>query len=237
MNAAKRSDWHAVIIITVAWMALVFVVNPTGNFPLIDDWSYARSVQGLLNEHALKYDGWNSPTLFFQLLYGAAFCWVFGFSFETLRYSTLVAGLAGCIGAYFMLRVVTPKRRIALLGSAVLLTNPVYFQHAFTFMTDVPFTALAIISGTFFTRWLKSASNTDIVYGTAAACCATLVRQIGVAIPCGLFVAVIVIDGIRTKTAVLSAVSFAATCTTLAIYNVTMEVLHLVPAMSGATQR
>jgi hypothetical protein len=74
------------------------LVNPTGNFPILDDWSYGRSVKTLVEQGTLQYDGWNAPTLFFQVLYGALFCLPFGFSFEALRISTLVAGLAGGLG-------------------------------------------------------------------------------------------------------------------------------------------
>lgn len=95
-----QSEWIVVAALSCVWIALALLVNPRGNFPILDEWSYGRSVMHLVEHGELRYDGWNAPTLFLQVLYGALFAWLFGFSFEVLRFSTLIAGLAGGIGTY-----------------------------------------------------------------------------------------------------------------------------------------
>ena len=117
-----------------------------------------------------------------QVLYGALFCLPFGFSFEALRISVLLAGLAGGLATYAFLRQASGTKVIAALGALVFMLNPVYFQHSFTFMTDVPFAALSVMSGVFYLRALRTGSSRDAAVGTALACAATLIRQIGLAI-------------------------------------------------------
>ena len=126
------SDRLVLLGLAGLWFILVLIVDPRGDFPLLDDWSYARSVKTLIEEGRLYYDGWNTPTLTFQVLYGALFCLPFGFSFEALRIASLVAGLAGVLGTYALLREASASVFVAVIGSMTLMFNPGYFQHAFT---------------------------------------------------------------------------------------------------------
>ena len=47
---------------------------------------------------------------------------------------------------YFLLRRLGASRGLAVLGALLLGFNPIYFALSFTFMTDVPFTALVVVS-------------------------------------------------------------------------------------------
>jgi len=49
--APRAAERRHLLILTVAWLAAAAIVNPAGNFPLSDDWSYAHSVRTLLAEH------------------------------------------------------------------------------------------------------------------------------------------------------------------------------------------
>jgi Dolichyl-phosphate-mannose-protein mannosyltransferase len=231
-----RRDFLPMSALALLWILLIVVVDPQGEFPLVDDWSYARSVKTLLEENRLEYDGWNNPTLFFQVLYGALFCLPFGFSFEALRYSTLAAGLIGGLSTYLLLRQISPDRSIATLGSLTLILNPVYFQYAFTFMTDVPFTAAAVVSALFLLNSLQYQSRKGLIIGTAFACAATLIRQVGIAITSGYALALLVKEGFRPRGLVWGATSVLATVSALGLYNQAIDLHGLTPALSGAIQ-
>jgi hypothetical protein len=175
---ASRPDSAIACVLALVWLASILMTNPAGNFPLNDDWSYGRTVKILLEEHRLSLDGWGAPTFAFQALYGALFCLPFGFSFTALRISTLVLGCAGVIAFYCLLRLIGSRKDWAICGSIALMFNPVYFVNAFTFMTDVPSTALTIISSFYFLRSLRFGSTQDKIIGFVLLCCATLTRQI-----------------------------------------------------------
>jgi Dolichyl-phosphate-mannose-protein mannosyltransferase len=231
-----RADHLAILGLTGLWLALILVVDPRGDFPLLDDWSYARSVKVLVEQGKLYYDGWNSMTLFLQVLYGALFCLPFGFSFEALRISTLVAGLAGSVGTYALLRQVSTNRLVAVIGSLTVMLNPAYFQFSFTFMTDVPFAALAVISAIFYLRALRTGSIQGAVVGTLLACCATLVRQIGIAIPLGYGLTLLATSVFGKRVLLRSLWPLGVTVAVLLVYNAIIDHLHLTPALQGAVQ-
>ncbi len=97
-------DVVAILLTCVVWTLLAFVIDPRGDFPLIDDWAYGLPVRALLERGELRLTDWNSPILVAQAAWGALFCLPTGFSFTPLRISTLVAGLIGLIGMYGLIR-------------------------------------------------------------------------------------------------------------------------------------
>jgi hypothetical protein len=179
---AIRPDAAVALAIVLVWVILAVIVNPIGDFPLNDDWSYGRTVKILLDEHRFHLIDLNTATFAFQALYGVLFCIPFDFSFTALRISTLVLGVAGVIWFYYLLRQVTPRKTLAACGSFVLMLNPIFYLNAFSFMTDVPFTSLEILSALFLVKALRSDSRRDERIGFALLCCATLIRQIALPI-------------------------------------------------------
>ena len=172
-----------IILLCIIWVVAVFVVDPSGEFPLNDDWSYCRVVKNLVEEGRFGLGGWTSMPLAGQALWGALFCLPFGFSFLALRISTLVLGLIGVLSGYGILRQVHAEKQIAFLGALVLALNPLYFQHAFTFMTDIPFTALALVSIYLYMKGFRLGHGRFFIWGSLFAAWASLIRQLGIVIP------------------------------------------------------
>ena len=69
------------------------------------------------------------------------------------------------------------------MTALVLGLNPIYYPLSNTFMTDVPFTALSVLTALFLLRSLKSGSDVDLLIGTGFAVAATLCRQFGILVP------------------------------------------------------
>jgi 4-amino-4-deoxy-L-arabinose transferase-like glycosyltransferase len=181
------------------WGLLILLVNPVGEFPLNDDWSYASTVRTLLDEARFHLSGWTSMPLVAQVLWGALFCLPLGFSFTALRISTLVLALIGGLATYGLMIEINAGRKLAILSSFVLLTSPLYFQHAFTFMTDVPFVAVSILSCYYLVRSLKHEKRTDLALGTIFAVSASLIRQLGILIPLSYSAAIFARYGLKRK--------------------------------------
>lgn len=186
-----------ILLLTVLWLASLSLVQPIGNFPLNDDWAFARTVKHLLQTGEYYPTPWAAMPLVTQTLWGALFCLSAGFSFSALRCSTLVMSFAALLFTYTALRHVHPSRFAALVGSLTLLFNPIFFALSNTFMTDVPFTAIMLGAAVFLFRNLVGGSTFDFVMGSSLAVAATLSRQLALAIPASFCLCLIWMRGLR----------------------------------------
>ncbi len=222
-----------ILAITALWAAMALLVNPSGNFPLNDDWCYALAVQSLLEEGSLQIVSIVPMSLVAQVLWGTLFCLPFGFSFTALRVSTLVLGLAGLLGMYGLLREMKTSRTIALVGCMAVAVNPIYFELSNTFMTDVPFFAFSVTSLYAFVRAIRRGSSANIAIGTLFACLATLTRQLGLILPLLFGLAYVVKNGLRVRTIAKALLPMVITAVALVSYQEWMRSTDRLPACYG----
>ena len=237
MGQKRPSERPVIAMLIIAWILLACLVNPVGNFPLNDDWSYAQSVKVLLEEHRLIYTGWSSMTLFFHVIYGALFCLPFGFSFTALRISTLMMGIGGIVGLYILLRQIDTPRFLAVCGSLTLMFNPIYYVNCFNFMTDVPFAALTVIACIFFLRALRTHSRRDEITGFIVLALATLIRQISFPITLAYGLVVILKEGFSFKTLLRASWPTVGIALLLAVYNYSTDALGITPELTGSKEK
>jgi 4-amino-4-deoxy-L-arabinose transferase-like glycosyltransferase len=187
-------------VLALAMVALLMTVPPVGEFPIDDDWLYARTVQSLLEQGRLELPVWAANSLVLQVYWGALFSRFLGFSHEVLRLSTLVLGAAGVLACYLLLRELLDDRR-ALLGALLLLFNPLYVFLSYSFMTDVPFLSLALWSLFCSVRALRGPrpSVAWLAAGSVLAGGAYLVRQVGVLLPMAALGGLLLTVGWRTS--------------------------------------
>ena len=178
-------------ILSIFWILSIILVDPRGNFPLNDDWSYGLAVKNLIEKGAFYPTPWTSMPLISQALWGAIFCIPFGFSFITFRFSTLSLGLIGIAGTYLLLRLIGSNRLLAIIGSLLIAINPIYYALSFTFMTDVPFTAFAVMATFFIVLHLQKESKGYLIAGAGFAAVAILCRQLGLILPLAFAIAVL----------------------------------------------
>ena len=187
INGRVWSKWGDPCIdlscLTAFWLLSVTVVNPVGNFPLNDDWSFGLTVKHLLETGNYQAGGWVGMTLLMNVLWGSTFCLLHGFSFTVLRFSTLVASWLGMVAVYGLMRECRQSRGVTLLAALVFAFDPVYYLLSYTFMTDVLFVALAISAGIFFLRDLTGSSNRNLFLATLFSLAAVMSRQVGLAVP------------------------------------------------------
>ena len=176
-----RMDIVAIALIVLVCVAMSLVVNPVGDFPLNDDWIYGGAVRSLLSGNGFRIPGPTIANVLSQAIWGAAFCAPFGFSYTALRVSTLVLSLTGLLFFYALMYENGLGRRMAVVATLALAVNSLYFLLAESFMTDVPFVALMIVSLYFLTRSLRDNSTNCLLAGVVVLFAAILTRQIGVA--------------------------------------------------------
>jgi 4-amino-4-deoxy-L-arabinose transferase-like glycosyltransferase len=205
------------LTITFLWCVSLAVVRPLGDFPLNDDWVY-----GLIVKHFLgivhHVSVWGSPTSITNALWGSLFCIPVGFSFNALRLSTLILSLLGVFGTYFLMRELHQPRWLALTAALVLAFNPIYYALSNTFMTDVPFTAIAVAAALFLVRNLRSASDLDLLIGTTLAVAATLSRQMAISIPMAFAVTLVLKRGMTRRNMLRAATPLVLCLGTLLVF-------------------
>ncbi|HWY32772.1 MAG TPA: glycosyltransferase family 39 protein, partial [Candidatus Acidoferrum sp.] len=184
---------------TLIWSVGVVIVNPIGDFPLNDDWSFGLAVQYFMQRGSFHPTGWTAMTLLTNVIWGSLFCLPQGFSFTALRFSTLAASWLGVLGAYWLVRKLGQPRSVALLAGFTLAFNPLYFVLSNTFMTDVPCLTLMIFSAIFFLENLKNDSLPALTAAIFLSLAAILSRQVGLAVPLAFALVTIAARGFKAR--------------------------------------
>jgi hypothetical protein len=219
-----------VLLIVGIWVLAAFLINPRGEFPLADDWAYAGTVKALLEEGCLKLSGWAATNIIAQILWGALFCLPFGFSFTALRVSTLTLGAIGVLALYGLLREADADRKTALFGALLLAFNPLYLVLSYTFMSDVPFLAVSLLSLYFLVRGMRRNFPLEVAAGLFLACVALLIRQTGLAIFMAFGLAYLAKSGLRLRNLFLACIPVACGGVVQVLWHQWMKYKNIVPA-------
>jgi 4-amino-4-deoxy-L-arabinose transferase-like glycosyltransferase len=166
---------YAAIILVYA--ASVLLVNPAGEFPLNDDWSYTRTALSFANGRGMQVDEWSAPSLVGQALYGGLLIRMLGMSFLALRLSTLFAACGTALGLWFVLKRFGVDRRVAWFSVLGWIFNPLQFSLAFTYMTEVPFLFFISLSTVALALYFSKKNASFLVIAAAALGYAFLIRQ------------------------------------------------------------
>ncbi len=204
LDRTKKADIIILLILSCLWILMIVLVDPIGEFPLNDDWSYARAVNSFLVTGKIEITGWTTMTLIAQIIWGSFFCLPFGFSFTALRISTIFLGLIGIIAAYSILKASSTEKLFVIVGTLLVIVNPIYFVLSNTFMTDVPFISISMLSFHFYLNGLKNNKKSNILIATLLTVIAMLIRQLGIVIPISFGLAYLYINGFNKKNFLVS---------------------------------
>jgi len=189
MNTTRLSlGQSALFWIGLAAFALtILFIDPLREVAVDDDWAYVLTVQHLLKTGSYRPYDWLAANMPFQAYWGGLFAHVLGYSFTSLRTSTLALAFLGLIAFYFLAREHHLNAIQAGLIMLALCASPLVFLFSFSFNTDVPFLACFIIAVFLYTRAIRLESYPLLFLASIAACAAILTRQFGLAIPAGVF--------------------------------------------------
>jgi len=197
------------LIIASLWCVSLVVVNPLGNFPLNDDWSYGLTVEHFVNSGDFRPTPNTAMPLLSNVLWGSLFCIPRGFSFTALRLSTLTLSLVGILAVYLLMRELRQPRWLAVTAAVTLGSNPIYYALSNTFMTDTHYIAITILAAIFFARSLRNGSDLDLTIGTAFAIAGILSRQVAISVPLAFAVALILKHGFTRRNTLRAAIPVA----------------------------
>jgi hypothetical protein len=155
------------------------ISRPYANMGVCDDWPYILMAQHLAATGHVVYNAWAAPMLGWQLYLAAALIKLFGFSFTTVRVSTLLISMA----LAFLLQRTLVRANLSefnsTLGTLALVLSPLYLMLSVIFMTDIPglfalilclygcLRALQAPTSRATILWLCFAVATNALFGTA----------------------------------------------------------------------
>ncbi|MFP6584126.1 MAG: glycosyltransferase family 39 protein [Candidatus Hydrogenedentota bacterium] len=183
-------DESLAIPLALLILLTMLLVSPVGDFPLNDDWIFAQSVQAILETGS--YDGhpYADPLFMMHAMWGAVISKLFGFSFTVLRLFTLVSLFIASWSAALSARLLGANRGVQLLLGVVVTANPIVLNLSYTFMTDIPFLALAHASLYWFLRAHRSEATFPLFIACWFAAFAYLIRQFGILLPIAYIVSI-----------------------------------------------
>ena len=167
------------LLCSVAVLPCELISRPYTTMGVGDDGPYILMARTLATTGHIVYNGWASPMLTCQLYLGAAFIKLFGFSFTTVRMSTL---LVAVVMAFLLQRTLVRagiNERNATLGTLALVLSPMYLMLSVTFMSDITglFAILVCLYGCLRAlqsttdrstiAWLCFAIATNVLFGTS----------------------------------------------------------------------
>ncbi|HVL26867.1 MAG TPA: glycosyltransferase family 39 protein [Acidimicrobiales bacterium] len=221
-------------MVVVAVYAVTIALLPAANVPIADDWVYARSVRGLVEDLRFEIVEASVATLVFHIAWGALFASVLGMSFDVLRLSTVVLTATSALALYGLCRALHVSPPWSALAAAAWLFNPLGYVLANSFMTDASFAALMVIATFLYVRGLDEERETPrvVVWASAAAAAAFLVRHQGILIPLSVLAYLLLARRLTAdrRGAVLAGRVAAVPVATVVVYWLWLNFVHGVPA-------
>jgi hypothetical protein len=133
----RRSGRIAAILCSLCVALAVLIVHPVAESGVMDDASFTRTAQIFAATGHVVYNAWAAMPIGWQLIVGAIFIKLFGFSFTVVRLSTLPAAM----GTVFLLHRIFVRcgmsERNATLATLSFALSPLFLLMSMTFMTDV----------------------------------------------------------------------------------------------------
>jgi hypothetical protein len=182
----SRRDALLLLCAAILMAAMIAAIQPWGEFPLNDDWVYARNVFRSTAAGRLVYTGFESAFMIPQVLIGSLAVQWFGESFLVLRCVGWLFWLLGTWGLLLLLDAAGAATVVRTVSVACFVAFPACFINASSFMTDPIFLAFWIWSVVFLQRSLVSGAPRDWAGLAGMIGLATLQRQFGVFLSLGV---------------------------------------------------
>jgi hypothetical protein len=129
-------------------VVVLVLTAPWGDYPLNDDWQYARVAKRFAETGTFLVDVPVAPSLVVQSLVSAPLVRALGFSHVSLRLLTFAFSLLSLWALGRLLELAEVSRGVRFLAQALLLLNPLFLNVSLSFMTEVYGLAPALLGAT-----------------------------------------------------------------------------------------
>jgi hypothetical protein len=167
------------LALIIPWAILFAALPPTAqNFPINDDWAFAKGAVEFAEGRGIHYQGWSSMPLMGQWLWAWPFLKVFEESHVSLRISTIVLSWLCLIAFYDLLRHGAGlSLRLAAFTTTALGLSPYFLWLSGTYMTDIPALAFSLIALALYARAFRSEELLVVLAAALAATLGAVTRQ------------------------------------------------------------
>lgn len=211
----KKIVSSKVFTLTAIYIFTFLYMLPLRDQTFQDDWAYIQSVRYLHSTGELKISDWVAPTSIAPVAWVVFFTKLLGFSIKNIHLSTITLLYFGILAFYLLLRRLNLSSFRAFVFSTLLLGFPWVFQFSYTFITEIPFMSLLIVSLLFYTKGFQERQPVFLSLGSLFAGFAYLTRQLGLSIPLAVFLTVayrsFVKKRIKLKEIIFALIPFLAT--------------------------
>lgn len=137
-SASRRSGIRASLLSVAIYCASIAIIWPVVELATDDDFAYAKMALTFAHTGHFVFNGWESAMVGWQVVWGALFIRLFGYSYLTLRFSTIVLGalLTLLLHRVLVRSGVTPAA--AVFGTLTVVLSPLFLPMVASYMTDVP---------------------------------------------------------------------------------------------------
>ena len=181
-DGSAREDRLILVGMTGIMLAMSVLVYSPVEVPVVDDWTYAWSVENFLHTGELRMLEWSAHYPLGQSSGGPCSAGCSGSRSPPYASPPWCWRGQDCFAFYGTLREVGIRPPLAGLGTLLLWCNPVVFVLSHSFMTDVPFVSAMNTAILFYVRWVMRGRTGDLSLGSVAALLACLIRQPGAAL-------------------------------------------------------
>lgn len=180
LDFCKTRPWLVVLLL---FIPVEIFISPFGEFPLNDDWSYARAVERYVNHDEVFFPGWIAIPFVSQYIIGIISCKLFGFSFLTLRLTSIVIGLLTIFIFDKLLNRLNVNVVFRFFILLIFAFNPLFLVLANSFMPDIFTLFFAVCSFYFMIKYLQIKGRWNLFFLIFFTVFGTLTRQTGIFIP------------------------------------------------------
>jgi hypothetical protein len=185
-TAPRHREWlpipFVLAVYACAWILIWIAVPPSKQqFPLDDDWAFARGAFRFAGGEGIHYQSWASIPLLGQWIWATPWLLLWPNSHAALRLSTIVLSGFGLIAFYDLLRQAKSAPAMAGFLTACLAFNPLFFLLSGTFLSDVPSLSFSLVALAGYGRALMGKSPKWLILAALAGLLAVSTRQNSVA--------------------------------------------------------
>lgn len=162
--------------LVLTWLAL----RELGAYPTNDDFLFARSVQVWTDEGRYvkcALNGLPTVSAVAHMAMARMFTGLFGFSYATLQSTSVLVSCCGVCWLAWFCRCAKVSSMTTTVLALCLATNPFFFGHAFTFMTDAPAVAWSVAAVAAYWKGLRDESDNWLGLGSLLALAAIWTRE------------------------------------------------------------
>ena len=177
-----RRDGFIAIALALVWMAARYLAVPSADIPLNDDWVYALAVRSIIEQGRFALPSASLANVFLQAYWGALFAKIGGLTYDSLRLSIAILGALCAPLSYILARLTGGQRAVSIVFAVTVVLNPIFFVLAASFMTDIPFMFIILVSMTFFALSVRYDKPAYLLIAIIVATVGVLIRQLSIAL-------------------------------------------------------